>query len=173
MAIDDLAVLPERVHRKPLAKQPRKRRLCRDNRAYTSIPYTITPTVSVGDWGPMWRADRDYWIAKVTANAGKHDASTHPNDGCPIGASLQANMIRVKADLSDPVPILTTDTKIEIASGHHQDVANDSENGDLQAGDFALTQILIGQHVFPRILQVWSSAPGGPLVLTLVLVPVR
>lgn len=173
MAIDDLVVLPERVHRKPLAKAPRKRRLCRDNRAYTSIPYTITPTVSVGDWGPMWRADRDYWIAKVTANCGKHDSSTHPNDGCPIGASLEANMILVPADLSSETAILTTNTKIEIASGHHQDVANDSENGPLTAGDFNVSQITLGQHVFPRILQVGSTTAGGPLVLTLVLVPVR
>lgn len=172
MAIDDVKVLPESVHRRRLARQPRKQRLCKDNRNYMSIPYTITPTVSVGDWGPMWRADRDYWIAKVTANCGKHD-STHPNDGCPIGASLQANMIRVKADLSNPAPILTSDTKIAIADGHHQDVANDSENGVLTAGDFALTQLFMGEHVFPRILQVGSTSPGGPLVLTLVLVPVR
>jgi hypothetical protein len=173
MAIEDVVQLPERVHRRKLAHEPRKRRLCRDNRAYTTVPYTITPTASVGVWGPMWRADRNYWIAKVTANAGTHDGSTHPNDGCPIGSAITLNLHRVLADLSNDTLILGNNQKIEIAAGHHQDVANDSENGLLQEGDFNITQLSIGDHVYPEVYSVGSSSPGGPLVVSLVLVPVR
>lgn len=164
--------VPAKVQRRALSRPVYKRRLCRDNRAYVAVPFTITGTIATGDYGPMWRVDRDYWVAKVIMNVGRHDTDTHPDDGTPSGAAIVANMRRVSVDLSTDVAILASDTRLHIAVDHHQDAINNSEDGGFVEGDFNINRLNEGQHVYPRISQVGSSRPGNNLVVTIVLVPI-
>lgn len=164
--------VPRPVGRRQLAHKPHKLRMCRDGRNYVFIPFTIQGTLVATDYGPMWRCDRDYWIARITANVGRHDDDTHPNDGTPSGTSIRCNLRRVTADLTGDAGILGNDTRLHIAENHHQDVANDDEEGPLIKNDFQLTRLKAGQHVYPRVSLVGSGRPGNALVITLVLVPV-
>lgn len=169
----DEFITPEKVRRRLTTRTIHKRRLCKDNRAYFSVPFTITGDIVVGDYAPMWRVDRDCWIAGITANIGKHDASTHPADGTPSGSTLEVNMRRVSTDLSTDAAIIATDSRLSIDIDHHQDWANDNENGAYVESDFNVPTLTEGEHVYVRVGQVGSGRPGSFLVVTLVLVPVR
>ena len=167
------ASVPEKVVRRKLAREPRKRRLCRDNRPYHTVPFTIPGDVEVADYKPMWRVDRAYWVAGVTANIGLHDAGTHPDDGTPSGSPLRVGLRRVSADLSSDVSILDADTRIAIDINHHEDWANDNANGALELSHFNVHELAMGEHVYVSVTQIGSGRPGTDLVVSLVLVPVR
>jgi hypothetical protein len=164
--------IPSKVQRNVLMRTPHKRRICQDNRNYVEVPFTIPGAVQAINYGPMWRADRDYWIAKITANVGRHDTATHPNDGTPGGLAIRINMRRVSVDLSSDAAILTSDLRLVIAENHHQDAVNDEENGRFDENDFNLTRLAEGQHIYPRITQIGTTRPGTGLVVTAVLVPI-
>jgi len=164
--------VPRMTRRATLIPKPHKRRLCQDNRNYVFIPFTIPGAVAATDYGPMWRVDRDYWIARITANVGRHDTDTHPNDGTPGGNSIRVNMRRVSRDLTTDEAILVSDTRLHIAENHHQDAVNDEEDGEAQKNDFQIHRLNQGQHIYPRITLVGSDRPGNGLVVTAVLVPI-
>ena len=163
---------PGKVERRTLSRPVHKIRLCRDNRNYVFVPFTIDGTIATGDYGPMERMNRDYWIAKVIANVGKHDDGTHPVDGTPSGSAILMNMRRVTGNLGTDSAILASDSRLKIDINHHQDAANNSEDGDLEEADFNVTRLAEGQHIYPRISQVGSGRPGTNLVITVVLVPI-
>lgn len=164
--------VPSKVTRRQLSRPVHKVRVCRDNRPYALVPFTILGVITTGDYGPMWRVDRDYWVARIVANIGRHDTGTHPNDGTPSGVSMLMNMRRVSSDLSSDSPILTADARLNIAPNHHQDAINDSEDGAFSVDDFAIHRLNEGQHIYPRVSRVGSGRPGTNLVITAVLVPI-
>lgn len=164
--------IPGEAHRRNLMRKPHKVRICRDDRVYVSVPFTISGVVQAINYGPMWRVDRDYWVARVTANIGRHDDATHPNDGTPSGQSMRINLQRVKADLSSDVGLMNSDGRLNIGINHHQDAVNDAEEGIVQSGDFAIHRLFMGEHLYPRVIRVGSGRPGTGLVVTAVLVPI-
>ena len=165
--------VPSKVHRRvALAKPVFKRRTCDDNRAYFTVPFTFADVLTVADGAPMWRVDRRYWVARVTANVGLHDDGTHPNDGTPSGTAIRVNMMRVKGTDLTTSSILNSDSRLNIQPDHHQDAINDEEDGPADQGDFNVKILQTGDHIFPRILQVGSGRPGTKMVVSIVLVPV-
>lgn len=169
--------VPGKAHRRTLAHPVYKRRSCRDNRVYDVVPFTIAGLIAVGDYGPMWRADRDYWIARATVNIGTHDDNTHPNDGCPGGSAAKFNFIRViagDADWNSPsnTSVLNSDQRLVVGENHHQDAINDEEDGAVQEDDFNVAFLEEGEHVFLRVLAVGSSRPGTRAVASLTLIPI-
>jgi hypothetical protein len=146
--------------------------MCRDNRAYAFVPFTIPGPVEVLDYGPMWRADRDYWIARLVANVGRHDTDSHPNDGTPGGGYIRVNMRRVSRDYSSDISILTADNRLAILEDHHQDVVNDEDTHDFNRADFNIHRLKFGEHIYPSVTAIGSSRPGTGLVVTIVLVPI-
>ena len=89
------------AHRRRMMQRVHKIRICRDNRAYALVPFTIPGVISVDNFGPQYRADRDYWIARITANIGRHDSGSHPDDGCPTGSSIKIQMHRLTVNLGE------------------------------------------------------------------------
>lgn len=164
--------VPSKVRRRGLARPVYNRRLCRDDRNYVFIPFTIQGVLTTGNFGPMWKVDRNYWIARIILNVGRHDDATHPADGTPSGAAIVGNMRRVTKDLSGDAGILANDSRLKVAINHHQDVMNDDEEGDSVQGDFAILMLTTGEHIYPRLTQVGSGRPGTAAVMTAVLVPV-
>jgi hypothetical protein len=166
--------VPSKVNRRVAISRPVfKRRTCQDNRAYVTVPFTFTNPLTVRDGAPMWRADRHYWIARVTANVGLHVEGTHPNDGTPSGQSIKANMMRVKGtDLSTVTGILVSNARLNIPINQHQDAINDENDGAASEGDFAVKILQEGDHIFPRISQVGSGRPGTTMVVSIVMVPI-
>jgi hypothetical protein len=155
-------------------KQPAvyKRRRCSDERNYTPVQFTIPGPVTTGDKSPMWRADRDYYIAVVTANVGKHDSGTHPNDGTPSGQDILINIRRVKKDYSADGAVLTLDSRVRIQENHHHDSSNTDEDGEFVADDVAIKKLYFREHIYPTVVQVGSGRPGTNLVVTVMLIPV-
>lgn len=164
--------IPNPAQRRTQGRPVHKVRICHDNRAYVAVPFTIPGTLAVGKQAPEWRADRDYFIAKVFCEVGRHDTATHPNDGTPSGSAIRVNVHRVKKDLSADTKLLASDLRIRIDIDHHQDVANDSEDGHLVKPDFNVTRLAEGDRVYVNVLQVGSSRPGANMVVTLTLVPI-
>lgn len=165
----------QRIPNKVRRRGPRpmhKRRLCRDDRNYVFVPFTIPQPLVVGKTTPMERVDRHYWVARIMANAGTHDDGDHPDDGTPSGQPIIAQMHRVTGDLSSDVGILASDSRLKIAEDHHQDVINDDEEGGPVEGDFNILRLEEGEHIYPEILQIGSGRPGGAVVITIVLVPI-
>ena len=169
--------VPSKVHRRTLAHPVYKRRSCRDNRVYDVVPFTIAGPIAIGDYGPMWRADRDYWIARATVNIGTHDDGTHPNDGTPGGSSARFNFIRVIAGSPNWVApsnasVLNSDSRLVVYENHHQDAINNDEDGAVATDDFNIHHLEEGEHVFLRVISVGSSRPGTRAVASLTLIPI-
>lgn len=163
---------PAKARRPPGQQRVYKRRICTDDRNYTPIQFTIPGTLSAGDFGPMWRADRDYYFARISGNVGRHDDDDHPDDGTPSGQAILVNMRRVLADLSADAAVMANDSRVNIPIDHHHDATNDDEDGELVEADFNVLKLFKGEHIYPRISQVGSGRPGTGLVVTAVLVPV-
>jgi hypothetical protein len=163
--------IPSKVHRRTLDRPVYKRRTCSDNRAYFTVPFTFVGPLTVRD-GSMWRVDRDYWIARLTANVGLHIDGTHPNDGTPSGASIKVNMQRVKKDLSADNKILVSNDRLVIPINRHQDAINDEDDGPYDESDFSIKHLAEGEHIYPHIIQIGSGRPGGTMVVSIVLVPI-
>lgn len=167
--------VPSKVQRRSLARPPHKLRLCQDNRNYVSVPFTIQGPITIADYGPMWRVDRDYWVARVTVNIGKHDDALHPNDGTPSGRTAVFNLRRVRRDVSDVFtddPVLTSDNRLVIHENHHEDAVNDEQEGAFIEGDFAIQRLQEGDHLYPRVLHIGTGRPGTAAVVTAVLIPI-
>lgn len=165
--------LPGIAQRRPALRPVHKIRVCHDNRNYVSVPFTIPGLLTATDYGPEWKADRDYWIAKITASVGRHSEDTHPNDGTPGGTAIRANVRRIKAD--DPTndaAILANDIRLHITENHHFDSINDTEDGPFDTNDFNIHHLGENDQPYIRVSQVGSSRPGTGLVVTLVLVPI-
>jgi hypothetical protein len=156
-----------------LARPVFKRRTCQDNRAYFTVPFTFASTLTVSDGSPMWRVDRNYWVARVTANVGLHVEGTHPNDGTPSGQAIRVNMMRVKGDdLATTTGILASDSRLNVPINQHQDAINDENDGAADESDFTVKILHDGDHLFPRIFAVGSGRPGTKMVVSIVLVPI-
>lgn len=163
---------PAKVKRRALARPPQKRRLCTDDRNYVFIPFTIQGVLTTGNFGPMWPADRNYWIARITLNIGRHDDATHPLDGTPAGQAILGNMRRVTSDLAHDAAILASDSRLKVDVNRHRDAINDEDEGAAVEGDFAILRLDEGEHIYPRLLQVGTTRPGTAAVMTAVLVPI-
>jgi len=163
------------THYPPQVKRPHrvtKRRICDDKRNYFPIQFTIPGVLTTGDKSPMWRADRDYYFARVIANVGKHDDGDHSDDGTPSGADIPVQVKRVLKDLSATANILTSDSRVRIQPNHHHDSSNTDEDGEYVDTDFSIKKLYKGQHIYPTVLTVGSGRPGTSMVVTVVLVPV-
>ncbi len=163
-----------KVHRRTgLARPVYKRRTCSDNRAYSTVPFTIPGDVEAINYGPMWRADRDYWVARLTANVGLHIEGSHPTDGTPGGHDLVCNMRRVDAaDNSNDQAILVSDGRLRIPENRHRDAVNDEDDGAFSVDDFNIHRLAEGDHIYPAISAVGTTRPGTGLVVSIVLVPI-
>lgn len=167
--------IPSKVHRRTgLLRPVYKRRTCRDGRPYVTIPFTIPGAQTTGDFGPADKLDRDYWIARVVAQLGRHNEATHPTgDGTAGGSDFICTIRRVDAaDPSDDQNILNDDSRLRIQQGHHFDAVNDDEDGAFEDTDFNLHHLNENDQPYIRVLQVGSSRPGIGLVVSLVLVPI-
>lgn len=164
--------IPAKAQRHHGVRRVYKRRICTDDRNYTPIQFTVSGLLVVGAFGPMWRADRNYWFARVSANCGRHDDAVHPNDGTPSGTPIYVNMRRVTADLTTDTAVLAADSRVNIPIDHHHDATNDDEDGEQIKADFNVLKIYKGEHIYPKIVQVGSGRPGNGMVVTAVLVPV-
>lgn len=164
--------IPGPAHRRSLLRPVHKIRTCRDGRPYAFIPFTIQGELTVDNFGPMWRVDRDYWIARITANVGRHVDADHPDDGCPQGSAIKVQMHRVNVAETDDDPILASGNRLNIPADHHRDAVNDDEDGSYVKGDFLIHRLNEHQHIYPEITQVGSTYAGSGLVVTAVLVPI-
>ena len=164
-------LVPSKAQRRT-RQNPYKRKLCRDDRNYVYIQFTISGDLTTGDFGPMWRAERNFWVARVSANCGKHDNDTHPNDGTPSGSSIQVNVVRIKKDLTGGAGLIASDSRVNIQPDKHHDSTTDDAEGEMVEADINIPRLYTGDHIFPRISQVGSGRPGTGMVVTAVLVPV-
>ncbi len=164
--------VPSKVHRRTLSRPVYRRLTCTDNRAYATVPFTVAGVLAATTYGPEWHADRDYWIARLTLEIGRHDTSTHPNDGTPGGQAVKANMIRIVAGGASEAQILNSDSRLIVYPDHHRDAVNDEEDGAFQVGNFAVHHLNEGDSVYPSFTQVGSSRPGTLAVISIVLVPI-
>jgi hypothetical protein len=164
--------IPAKVHRRGLARPVYKRQSCTDNRAYTTVPFTIAGALSAIKYGPEWHADRDYWIARLTLEIGRHDSGSHPNDGTPGGVGVHANMHRVTADQSGDAKILNSDGRLNVQPDHHRDAVNDQEDGPFGEFEFNIHHLNEGDRIYPEFTQVGSTRPGTLAVISIVLVPI-
>ncbi len=160
------------AHRRTLVRPVHKVRVCHDNRPYVAVPFTIPGVLDDIDYGPMWPVDRDYYVARLTLNLGRHSDATHPNDGTPAGQSILANMRRVSQDLTEDDPILGSDARLRIAVNHHRDAINNEEDGPYEVSDFNIRRLAEGEYIYPRFTQVGTTRPGTGAVITAVLVPI-
>jgi len=165
--------VPSKVHRRTLARPVYKRMSCTDNRAYATVPFTIAGVLAATKYGPEWHADRDYWIARLTLEIGRHDSGTHPSgDGTPGGRQVNANMHRVTADQTADALILNSNTRLRVNADHHRDAVNDSEDGPFNASEFNIHHLNEGDRIYPEFFQVGSTRPGTLAVISIVLVPI-
>ncbi len=165
--------VPSKVHRRTLSRPVYKRQSCSDNRAYTTVPFTVAGALAAAKYGPEWHADRDYWIARLTLEIGRHDNGTHPaGDGTPGGRQVNANMHRVTKDQTGDAMILNSNTRLRVNADHHRDAVNDSEDGPFNASEFNIHHLNEGDRIYPEFLQVGSSRPGTLAVISIVLVPI-
>lgn len=166
--------IPAKVHRRTLARPVYKRQSCTDNRAYSARDWTIPSTIiDEGDFGPMEKMDRDYWVARATMVVGRHDPDTHPDDGAPSGESVKANFVWIDRDDDSNVQmLLNNDARLNIPVGHHHDAVNDEEDGAYSVGDFNRRYLFENDTIYPRIIQVESGRAGMVLVMSLILVPI-
>jgi len=165
--------IPAKVHRRGLVRPVYKRQSCTDNRAYTTVPFTVAGPLTVAKYGPEWHADRDYWIARLTLEIGRHDNATHPaGDGTPGGTAVRANMHRVTADQTTDAKILNSDSRLVVDANHHRDAVNDGEAGAFQSFEFNIHHLNEGDRIYPEFLQIGSTRPGTLAVISIVLVPI-
>ncbi len=164
--------IPDKVHRRTLSRPVYKRQSCTDNRAYTTVPFTVAGALAATTYGPEWHADRDYWIARLTLEIGRHDSGTHPNDGTPGGQAVKANMRRITADQSSDAAILASDSRLNVQPNHHRDAVNDEEDGAFQEFNFSIKHLNEGDRIYPSFSQVGSSRPGTLAVISIVMVPI-
>jgi hypothetical protein len=163
----DTRPIPGRAHKKRRLHKNRVLRNCSDQRAYVEVPFTIKGDLVVGDYAPMHRAGRDYYIARVHATVGRHNSATHPDDGTASGQPIRVNVRRILADESADAAILGTDNVISIASGKHKDTSVNDHS------DFNIDTLHTGDTIYVRVIAVGSGRPGTHLNVTVVLVPVR
>lgn len=148
-------------------------RTCHDNRPYEVVPWTIPPAAVVaGRFQEPWVAHRDFWIARATATAGRHDTGTHPNDGTPGGQAINVNLARITFEEDDEQYIITNNSRLHIPANNHRDAVNDSDDGKFEVDDFRLHRLGEGDTVYVDLLQVGSTRTGSPIVVTLVVVPI-
>ena len=161
--------IPERIRRRSITAKVRKRRICRDDRPYVPVIWTIPASLlDATDFDPMWRCDRDYYIARVAVTVGLHFDDDHPaSDGTPGGQAIQLNLYRLEAALDVGDWIMATDNVLDVDADTHQDAANVTE------GEFNILRLYEGEMVYPSIFQIGSTRPGGVTQITMTLVPVR
>lgn len=123
--------------------------------------------VEVGHYDETWTADKRYRIMGVRGRAGRHDADTHPNDGVPQGADILIQIWVTDAADETSRAVLAADDRLRIDSGTHKDAQWIRE----EDVDWNVKFIEEDESVNVRLAQVGSSTPGGPLEVTLVLVP--
>ena len=165
--------VPAQARRWGQVRPTHKVRICADNRVYVAWPFTIAGPVEALPYGPQERADRDYWISRITMEVGRHDDATHPaGDGTPSGQAILGNMRRISRDLTDDQPILNSDSRLRIAPDHHQDAINDEEDGPYDTTDFNIHHLDEGDRFYPQLSQVGSGRPGTLLVMSIILVPI-
>ena len=164
---------PGSVNRRSLVRPVHAVRICHDNRPYEVVPWTIPPAlVAEGRYQEPWQAHRDFYIARCTATAGRHDPDTHPADGTPGGQSIKVNLARITFAEDDEQHILASDARLVIPENHHRDAVNDEDDGPWDVGDFNIRRLAEGDKVYVDLLQVGTSRPGGPVVVTIVVVPI-
>jgi hypothetical protein len=166
--------VPPKVFRGTHTARPiQKRRTCRDNRAYVAVPFTISGQVAVQKYDKMWPADRDYWIARLTAVVGRHDENLHPADGTPGGHDLTANMHVIdKSDNSNDQLILVSNARLRIAQNHHNDAVNQADDAQFNVDDFNVHRLAAGDQLYVEVFGIGTTRPGTGLVVTAILVPI-
>lgn len=159
--------IPNKVQRRALARPVHKRRVCSDDKVYNPVPFTIQGPIVAGDY-TAWTVDKDYWVARVSAEVGKHVSGTHPSDGTPSG-TLTANVRRVTKNGGADGAVLASDSRLVINSGKHVDAVNNEDVGDFTEADFAIKRVYRGEQLYVRVINAGSAQ--GTLVVTVILVP--
>jgi hypothetical protein len=125
---------------------------------------TVPGTVVAKHYDPSWTAGQTYDIVGIRARAGRHDAATHPNDGCPTSGDLVANLFVEDAGSSTSQKILASDSRLRINQNTHKDTAW-IRKGD---SNFLVTQIQEDESVS---LKVGQAGSAKNLVVELILEP--
>src|ERR1044072_3534020 len=106
----------------------------------------------------MQRADRNYRFVRIRAVCGNHDPATHPQDGCPGGQSLKANVRRI-TDLGGPdeadQAVISNDDKLQINTGEHSDSVNPGKD------DFQLSGVDEGDYLYALVTQIGNGPVGN------------
>jgi hypothetical protein len=151
--------VPEKVHRREPNARVRRRRTCNDERPYFPVTWTIpSEVVGEGDFGPLWVADKDFWISGVSV-------AMDSNAG---GSDVHVNIRRVTTGGADAA-VLGSDSRIVIETGENTDSATNGNAADLDEPDFNIIEVFRGETVYPRIIQFGT---GDRMEITLQLVPV-
>jgi hypothetical protein len=111
--------------------------------------------------------DQRYDIVGIRARAGRHDAATHPADGCPTGSDMLLNLWVEDAGSTSSQKILAADSRLRIDAGTHKDAAW-IRKGD---SNFLVTQLQENESVSVNVAQVGSTNPGRNMVVVLILEP--
>lgn len=157
----DKRPVPEKVHRREITARVKRRRTCNDERPYFPVTWTLpSDVVGVGDFGPLWVADRDYWIAGVMASM----------DSNAAGSDVELNVIRIAFSGGLHEQIVTSDSRINIPVGLNIDAATSGDDASLDEPDFDILGLIRGDQVYPTITQFGT---GDRMEITLQLVPVR
>lgn len=154
--------IPEQVHRSDFTAKVRKRRICVDDRNYAPVPFTTTEAVQAGDYEPSFPIDKDYWVARVTAEIGLRGQSGSAT------TEVRAN-IRVVSPNGADQAMIASDSRLRIPVGEHIDAISAETDEDWRRGFLNIDQLRRGQSMYLRVLQ----GSGGRLVVTVWLVPVR
>lgn len=157
----DKRPVPEKVHRRDITARVKRRRTCNDERPYFPVTWTIpAEVVGVGDFGPIWAADRDFWIAGVKATM----------DSDAGGSDVELNIRWLSYSGSTDSPVLNSDSRVHIEVGQQVDAPSRGDTASLDEPDFNIITLLRGEKAYPRITQFGS---GDRMEITLQLVPVR
>ena len=131
---------------------------------YHHAVFTKPGTVAVKHYPQLWTAHRTLRFKNVRARVGHHDAATHPNDGCPIGAAMIINIIWGNQNGDLEQHILQATDALHIDGNSHKDV-------DFLSSFSKLTMDK-NETLSIKVIQVGSTTAGSDLVVTVNMVPV-
>ena len=134
--------------------------------------YTMAWTINGDAQAKMYKqlhpVPFDSKIIGAMMRADEHDAATHPNDGCPTGSALEANLRIWDADDGTNRKVFDTDARLKIPASRHRDTVF------LDDGDPSWSNQLVfkGESVGVRIAAIGSGNPGSNVVIVATLEPV-
>lgn len=132
-----------------------------------TMAWTLNGNAQAKLYKQMHPVPFDSKIIGAVIRAGDHDAATHPNDGCPTGSSLQANLRILNLADDTNRAVFDNDSRLKIPAGKHKDTLF------LDDGDSAWAHQLVdkGESIGVKIATIGSSDPGSDIVVVATLAP--